>query len=213
MEEFAKKYLEILNGPLKGLNLTRVTEYNEFFQKQIIDSIIPHTECAIFQDLINDVDIVIDVGFGGGFPILPLAKLYPHKKFIGLEARRKKSDAVNLIAKELGLDNVKTYHHRIEEILINRPVMITFKAVSTVANLLPLVNYEEGTDVTSVFYKGPKFFELENLENIPENWESIGFEEVELPGTEGRTFAYFKNLDVPRGTNTNKQLVRLTQFI
>jgi 16S rRNA (guanine527-N7)-methyltransferase len=75
------------------------------------------------------------------------------------------------------------------------------------------VNYEEGTEVTSVFYKGPKFFELENLENIPDNWESIGFEEVELSGTEGRTFAYFKNLDVPRGTNTNKQLVRLTQFI
>lgn len=213
MEEFAKQYLEIINGPLKGLNLTRVTDFDEFFQKQIIDSILPHTECAIFQDLINSVDVVIDVGFGGGFPILPLSKLYPYKKFIGIEARRKKSDAVNLIANELGLDNVQTFHLRLEDIFINKPVLMTFKAVSTVEKLLPLINYDKGVEINTVFYKGPNFFDLEELEKIPDNWESIGFEEVDLTGTEGRTFAYFKNLDVPRRTNTNKQLVRLDQFI
>lgn len=84
MEDFARKYLELLNGPLKGLNLTRITEFNDFYQKQIMDSILPTLESEIFKDLIEEHDLILDVGFGGGFPILPLAKLYPEKKFIAL---------------------------------------------------------------------------------------------------------------------------------
>lgn len=213
MEEFAKKYLDILNGELKGLNLTRVNCFDDFYQKQIIDSVLPSTESEIFKDIIGHHEVILDVGFGGGFPILPLAKMFPDKKFIGFEARKKKSDAVNLIAEKLGLENVKTYHQRLEDVIFDKKCLVTFKAVSTIKNLLKMINIKKNISITTMFYKGPNLFELENMEDLPENWESIGFEDFELEGTEGRTLAYFQNIDVPRGTNLNKQLVRVSRFI
>jgi hypothetical protein len=58
--------------------------------KQILDSIIPYQESKLFQDQVKKTGVVVDVGFGGGFPILPLAKLLPDVTFIGVESKRKK---------------------------------------------------------------------------------------------------------------------------
>jgi tRNA G46 methylase TrmB len=44
--------------------------------------------------------IVADVGTGGGWPLLALAQSYPNTEFIGIDARRKKMEAVQAIAIE-----------------------------------------------------------------------------------------------------------------
>ena len=41
MKEFSQKYLDLLTGPYKDINLTRITEFEEFHDKQIVDSILP----------------------------------------------------------------------------------------------------------------------------------------------------------------------------
>ena len=38
---FSKKYLDIINGDPSGLNLTRITDVEEFHEKQYLDSIMP----------------------------------------------------------------------------------------------------------------------------------------------------------------------------
>ena len=87
MKEFAKKYLEILEGPLAGINLTRILNFDDFYHKQILDSVLPFELSDIFKKSLKNSELVIDVGFGGGFPILPLAKLLPEINFIGIETR------------------------------------------------------------------------------------------------------------------------------
>ena len=82
MLDFSIRYLNILKTQFEGLNLTKILEQDEFYHKQILDSILPYQESKLFQDDVKKTGLVVDVGFGGGFPILPLAKLLPHVRFV-----------------------------------------------------------------------------------------------------------------------------------
>ena len=85
MLDFSYAYLHLLKTKYAGLNLTNILDQDEFYHKQIIDSIQPYLDSPIFKEWVQKTKVVVDVGFGGGFPILPLAKLLPEVKFVGVE--------------------------------------------------------------------------------------------------------------------------------
>lgn len=208
MREFSEKYLDILNGELSTLNLTRITSSEDFYNKQILDSIYPVEEISEITKIYKESHVSFDVGFGGGFPILPLAKILPEMKFIGLEARRKKCDAVLLIAKQLGLGNVDTKHLRIENILIDIECVISLKAVGKIKDFLSKIISTKNIHI--VFYKGPN---VSDLEDVPEHY--LGYRKVlsktyDIEGTDGRTIIVYKGNNVPRGTQ--KDLVKASSL-
>ena len=140
--DFTKDYLDIIKNDLSGLNLTRITEPKEFHEKQYLDSIIPFKVSGVLN---LKESLHLDIGFGGGFPSLPL--LYEFKslnfKSIGLEARSKKVKAVNQIAKKLNLNNFIGLHMRLEDFLIDQKCIVTFKAVGKVSDFLSRINIQE----------------------------------------------------------------------
>lgn len=211
MLDFSLHYLQILKTQFDGLNLTNILDPDEFYHKQILDSILPYQESKLFQDDVKKTGVVVDVGFGGGFPILPLAKLLPDVTFIGVESRRKKAEAVTIIAKELGLDNVKLVHSRLEDFLIDRPATITFKAVGTIGDFLPIISSK--FIVKTFFYKGPSFLELEGeqIKEMKKTWRLLENQEIKVPGTQQRFLVSFSSVNVPRGTA--KTLVKLSDFL
>src|SRR5690606_19575931 len=142
---------------------------------------------------------VVDVGFGGGFPILPLAKLLPEVQFVGVESKRKKVEAVTLIANELGLTNVKLVHSRLEDFLFDRPCTVTFKAVGTIGDYLPIINRKHQMKV--FFYKGPSFLQLEGdqISKLAHQWKLLENQEIKVPGTQQRFLVSFASQNVPRG--------------
>ncbi len=215
---FCKSYLDQVTGPFAGINLTRILNEDEFRQKQYEDSIIPFDEVAKLKKIYSKTKIHLDVGFGGGFPLLPLASLNKEKKYIGFEARGKKSKVVNQIAENIGLHNVKTYHQRFENVYLDQPCLITFKAVSTIQNLLPQIITDKKVHV--VFYKGPNFYELEDLDWLGSEWKIEEETLLEIPGTEGRMIIVLSNNKPVREKDVNackkkknKNLVRLSQFL
>jgi 16S rRNA (guanine527-N7)-methyltransferase len=213
MEEFSRKYFDLLTTEYAGINLTRINEYSEFELKQIHDSIVPYKESTIFKTYVDKLGLNVDIGFGGGFPILPLAKILPNNKFIGIETRNKKCVVVGEIAEKLGLDNVGFIHSRIENVLIDRPCVCTFKAVGKVHDFLSKINTTE--PVVVFFYKGPGFYEQESeqLELVKKDWDIIENVELNVPGTEKRLIIGFKNKKVPHGTINTKQLVKLSSIL
>jgi len=209
MSLFSKKYLSLIKGPLAGLNLTRILSEDEFEIKQVKDSLLPFVEMKEVQSVFERVDCVIDVGFGGGFPILPLAEKYNNKKFLGFEARDKKVKAVSFIAKEMNLVNVEVYHERMENIEIDVNALVTFKAVTTIKNCLSMIKASQ--NVWALFYKGPSLKESEIGYIDIAGWRLVKEKVVTIEGNV-RHFVLYKN--VPRRTKQKlkKNLVKVSSL-
>lgn len=79
---------------------------------------------------------VCDIWTGGGFPLLPLAISSPSVKFVWIDARRKKVDAVNDMIHKLWLKNAVCKRSRIED-FDEKFDFITARAVAHVDKLIP----------------------------------------------------------------------------
>lgn len=215
IEEFTKNYYDLLTGEYAGINLTRIVNYEEFETKQIQDSIQPYYQSEIFKQSIEKHGLHVDVGFGGGFPILPLARILPEINFVGVETRGKKAKVVGEIAEKLHLNNVSLIHERIENILIDKPCTISLKAVGKVYDFLSRINSTENVQV--FFYKGPNFyeFEKEQIKMSENDWRIIEEKEIWLQGVEKRYIIGFENKKVLRGTENKKlkNLVKLSELL
>jgi len=213
MEEFSRAYYELLVGEFSTINLTRIIDYDEFYHKQILDSIEPLNKSEVFKHNLENTKRMIDIGFGGGFPILPMAFLNPDKQFIGIETRRKKADVVGQIAAKLGLNNVKLIHSRIENVLVDLPSICTLKAVGKVHDFLNKINTNQKLQV--YFYKGPNFYSIESdqIEASKKQWQIIEERELFVEGTEKRLLVGFENKNVPHGTIKANNLVKLSELI
>lgn len=72
---------------------------------------------ALELPLLQKPDLsILDVGTGGGFPLLPLAICLPDCRFTGIDATQKKIDAIGRIVEQLGLQNVTLICGRTEEL-------------------------------------------------------------------------------------------------
>ncbi|MFZ4712902.1 MAG: RsmG family class I SAM-dependent methyltransferase [Bacteriovoracaceae bacterium] len=208
--KFSDDLFNIYFGELEGLNLTAIRDPDDFYQKQVLDSIYPYEQSDIFRGSIGAHEYYLDVGFGGGFPLLPLAALLKDKRCLGIDSKKKKAEAVKLIADRMGLTNVFPYHSRIEDVLINKPTCISLKAVGRIWDMLELMNYSAPIEV--FFYKGPSVYELESMDfgKVEKKWTKIEEKEILVPGTDKRILLGYKSKNVPRGTA--KYLVKLSDI-
>lgn len=61
-----------------------------------------------------DGAVVVDWGSGGGLPAIPLAVAFPKIQVVAVDAVGKKTEAVKLLARRLGLDNLTAWNGRAE---------------------------------------------------------------------------------------------------
>src|SRR5690554_5086542 len=88
-------FLALLNKWNKAYNLTAVRDERVMVSRQLLDSlsILPWVT----------TDHLLDVGAGGGLPGIPLAIVFPDKRFTLLDSNGKKTRFLNQCVLELGL--------------------------------------------------------------------------------------------------------------
>ncbi|MEH1872379.1 16S rRNA (guanine(527)-N(7))-methyltransferase RsmG [Nostoc sp.] len=120
--QFQKLYELILEGN-RQLNLTRITDPQEFWEKHLWDSLRPIAPLlsANFSPTLllpgtSASPALIDIGTGAGFPGIPVTIIAPNCTMTLMDSTRKKITFIDNILTELALTNAKTIVGRAEEI-------------------------------------------------------------------------------------------------
>lgn len=87
------------------LNLSALRTEDACWHRNILDSLA--FLALIDQEIIPTPRSIIDVGTGGGFPLLPLAITLPLTTCMGLDSTGKKIEAIRRISQQLELPNVE----------------------------------------------------------------------------------------------------------
>lgn len=133
-----KKYMEGVLEWNEKVNLTAITEQDEFIVKHFIDSVL----CVNYPEFRN-AKKVIDVGTGAGFPGVPLAILSEEKEFVLMDSLNKRLKIINELTAETDIKNVTTVHARAEELAKNKSHREFYDVCVSraVANLTTLSEY------------------------------------------------------------------------
>lgn len=111
-EEISKleKYADLLKEWNEKINLTAITEKEQVFLKHFYDSL---TLVKIIN--LDKVDNLCDLGTGAGFPGIVLKIFFPQLKLTLVDALNKRINFLDVVVKELFLENVTLVHARAEE--------------------------------------------------------------------------------------------------
>ena len=158
-EQVLKKFRTYMDGVLRWnqkVNLTTITDPEDFVVKHFIDSII----CADYPEY-EDAKKIIDVGTGAGFPGIPLAIISPEKEFTLIDSLNKRLKIIDELCQDTEIKNVVTLHTRAEELAGNKDHRQQYDLCVSraVANMSVLAEYCLPFIKTGGFllaYKGPE---------------------------------------------------------
>ncbi len=115
------------------INVISRKDIDELYIKHVLHSL------AIAKVIeFKDKTKILDVGTGGGFPGIPLAILFPEVQFTLVDSIGKKIKVVKEVSERLGLENLKAYHKRAEEVEGQFDFVVT-RAVTNIKKFIPWV--------------------------------------------------------------------------
>lgn len=178
------------------VNLTRITEYEDYIIKHICDSLLIG---AAFPELTEKNISLCDIGCGAGFPSLVLSCAYPNWQITAVDSIGKKTTFVKLAAEKLNLSNIEVVTGRTNE--LNRKAewkkrfdIVTARAVATAKTVYSDARNFPKASGRFILYKTPEQLK-EDLPQIKsaasdKKWQtSVIFE---LPSGAGRRqFLYY----------------------
>ncbi len=204
-----RRLREIVVETNRTLNLTRITEEDEFAIKHVADSLAIARE---FPEIATEVLKIADIGCGAGFPSLVLALAFPQLRITAIDSTRKKILFVQQTAKEMGLKNLRAVHGRSNELNFRQEFRHVFDIVTARAVAPAPIIYLDACEFAKrktgrfILYKTPVQAEedLPALEiacaRMPIQWQSTPV--FELPGGAGeRLFLY----SIPALENSGKK--------
>lgn len=130
-----KEYASFLLEYNQHTNLTAIRDINEVYLKHFYDSL------TIVKAInLKEVNNVLDIGTGPGFPGMVLKIIYPHLQITLMDSNNKKIGFLKALAQELNL-NVEIIYGRAEEFIVNRREyydVVTSRAVASLDILAEL---------------------------------------------------------------------------
>ncbi|PCM44085.1 16S rRNA (guanine(527)-N(7))-methyltransferase RsmG [Marinobacter sp. ANT_B65] len=169
-------FLALLNKWNKAYNLTAVRNEGEMVSRQLLDSL------SILPWITTDQ--LLDVGAGGGLPGIPLAIVFPEKRFTLLDSNGKKTRFLNQCVLELGLDNVEVIHGRAEDCRPEQPFsQISSRAFTALDNLVGWCGGLLANGGSFLAMKGQ--YPDDEVAALPAGWQVSSSHSLKVPGAGG----------------------------
>ena len=127
------KYFQEQN---ENVNLSAFKDFDSIWQRNIMDSLL------LDEYLPTKFENLIDIGTGGGFPLLPLAICHPSQRFFGVDSINKKLVAIENICERMQINNVEVLHARVEQIAFDEDFREQFDVVTSRAFAKLPINLE-----------------------------------------------------------------------
>ena len=105
------RFYEMVIEKNKVMNLTAITDYEDFVIKHFVDSLM----ITKVTDMTMPISI-LDIGTGAGFPGVPIKIVYPETEVLLLDSLNKRLNFLNEVIEELDLKDIVTIHSRAEEL-------------------------------------------------------------------------------------------------
>jgi 16S rRNA (guanine527-N7)-methyltransferase len=169
-------FLALLNKWNKAYNLTAVRDEQVMVSRQLLDSlsIMPWVT----------TEHLLDVGAGGGLPGIPLAIVFPEKRFTLLDSNGKKTRFLNQCVLELGLDNVDVIHGRAEDCQPEQPFdQISSRAFTALENLVTWCEPLLAENGEFLAMKGQ--YPDDEVSALPAGWQVESSQALTVPGADG----------------------------
>jgi 16S rRNA (guanine527-N7)-methyltransferase len=136
MEKDLKNLTNLVLTKNEQLNLTAHRTFQRCFWENVVDSLAYNLVDLQWNGL-----HVLDIGTGGGFPLLPMGLMMSDTHFTGLDAREKKINAVLELANNMQLTNISGIAGRTEdlahaELYREQYDIVTARAVASMPILL-----------------------------------------------------------------------------
>ena len=134
--EQLEKYYKLLIEYNKVMNLTGITEKEEVYLKHFYDSITISKVIDLQKE-----NSLCDLGSGAGFPGIVIKIFYPNLEIVLVDSLNKRINFLNMLIKELKLENITAIHERIEEYAVKNKEkfdVVTARAVAPLNILLEL---------------------------------------------------------------------------
>ena len=178
-QELLLAYLALLIKWNKAYNLTAVRNPDEMVSRHLLDSlsVVPYVAAG--------GDTWLDVGSGGGMPGIPLAILFPERRFTTLDSNGKKSRFQTQVKLELKLANLDVVHSRVEEFQPAQPFAgIVSRAFSALADFADWTRHLGDAETRWLAMKGQ--YPREELAALPADFRVEAEHALEVPGCQGQ---------------------------
>ncbi|WP_236207617.1 16S rRNA (guanine(527)-N(7))-methyltransferase RsmG [Pseudomonas tohonis] len=178
-QELLLAYLALLIKWNKAYNLTAVRDPDEMVSRHLLDSlsVVPHVAAL--------GDHWLDVGSGGGMPGIPLAILFPDRRFTLLDSNGKKTRFLTQVKLELKLANLEVIHSRVEAVQPERPFAgIISRAFSSLEDFANWTRHLGDGDTRWLAMKG--VHPSDELVALPDDFRLEAEHALAVPGCQGQ---------------------------
>lgn len=172
-------YLALLIKWNKAYNLTAVRDPHEMVSRHLLDSL------SVVPFVAEGGERWLDVGSGGGMPGIPLAILFPERRFTLLDSNGKKTRFLTQVKLELGLGNLDVVHGRVEAFTPQQPFDgICSRAFSALDDFANWTRHLGDAATRWLAMKG--VHPDDELQALPDDFRLAATHVLKVPGCQGQ---------------------------